>query len=106
LDLWKQQSERVLTYNGLLSFIIHPDYTTSRRAQDLYRRLLAYLAELRENRGVWLALPGEADTWWRQRSRMRLDRVDGGWRITGEGSERARLGMACRDGDTVCYRTC
>jgi hypothetical protein len=106
LDLWKQQSERVLTYNGLLSFIIHPDYTTSRRAQDLYRRLLAYLAELRENRGVWLALPGEADTWWRQRSRMRLEQVDGGWRITGEGSERARLGMACRDGDTVCYRTC
>jgi len=104
MDLWKQQCEVLLRYNGLLSFIIHPDYTLSQKAQDLYAGLLAYLGELRDERGLWIALPGQVDSWWRLRSRMRLERDREAWRITGEGSERARLAFACRDDGNVTYR--
>jgi hypothetical protein len=104
MELWEQQCELLLRYNGLLSFIIHPDYTLSRRAQELYRELLAYLGRLRDERNVWTALPGQIDQWWRQRSRMRLEREGSSWRLAGEGSERARLAFACRDDGGVRYR--
>jgi hypothetical protein len=104
LKLWEEQTGIVLAHHGLLSFIIHPDYTTPARAQDLYARLLDYLARLREERNVWLALPGEVDRWWRLRSRLRLEDAGDGWRIVGEGHERARLAFAYRQDGLVQYR--
>jgi hypothetical protein len=104
LDLWRQQCEIVLKYHGLMSFIIHPDYMLARQASDVYRRLLEYLVQLREERQVWIALPGEVDTWWRQRSCLRIEVNAGTWTITGEGHESARLAFACRAGDDVVFR--
>jgi peptidoglycan/xylan/chitin deacetylase (PgdA/CDA1 family) len=104
LDLWKEQSEILLEHHGLMSFIIHPDYTLSKRTQDLYRRLLEYLGQLRDDRGVWVALPRDVDTWWRQRSNLRLERDGEAWKIVGEGRDRARLAFACKDGERVSYR--
>ena len=46
-----------------------------------------------------MALPGEVDRWWRQRSAMRLVKQEDGWRIDGLGNERARIAYASlRDG--------
>lgn len=104
MELWEQQSELILKRHGLLSFIIHPDYTTSATAQNLYRQLLGYLATLRDERNVWLALPGDVDRWWRQRSELRLEREGPSWRIVGSGHERARVAFAYRAGDRVHYR--
>jgi hypothetical protein len=104
MDLWKQQCGILLRYNGLLSFIIHPDYTISANAQKLYNELLAYLGGLRDNHGVWIALPGQVDEWWRQRRNMRLERDGASWRISGDGSDRARVAFARREGGDVTYR--
>jgi hypothetical protein len=104
LALWKQQTEIVLARHGLLSFIIHPDYATSPRALDMYGRLLDHLAELRDTRDVWVALPGDVDRWWRQRRELRLEYQTGTWRVVGPGAERARIAFAFRDGDRVEYR--
>jgi hypothetical protein len=103
LDLWKQQCEIILKQHGLISFIIHPDYAITQQAQDLYRRLLDYLSLLREQRNVWVALPRDVDAWWRQRSRMRVERRGASWGIVGEGAERARLAFAHADGDGVSF---
>jgi hypothetical protein len=102
-DLWQRQIELILAHHGLISFIAHPDYLQEHRAQAVYRQLLERVRALRESRGVWVALPGEVDAWWRGRQRMRLVAGDGGWRVEGPGSDRARVAFARLDGDHVVY---
>jgi hypothetical protein len=87
----------------LVSFIVHPDYIIEGRALDVYKALLDYVARLREERNTWVALPGDINRWWRERSQMRLVPVEGGlWRIAGPGHERARIAYASiRDGQLV-----
>lgn len=94
IKLWERQIELIMSKNGLISFIIHPDYITGREEQDTYRSLLAYLAQLRESNNVWTPLPRDVASWYRQRSKMRLVQVDGEWKIEGEGSERAIVAYA------------
>lgn len=94
IDLWKQQIELILAKNGLVSFIVHPDYIQEPEHLAVYRQLLSHLAEIREQRNLWFALPGEIDTWWRARSKMSVVKDGDGWRIEGEGAERAALAFA------------
>lgn len=103
LDLWKRQVDLILGGNGLVSFIVHPDYIRRERPQKVYRNLLAYLAALRSEGRFWTALPGEVDEWWRQRSKMRLVQKDGDWQVQGEGHERARVAYAKLEGDRLIY---
>jgi hypothetical protein len=94
IEFWKSQIELVYRHNGLISFIVHPDYLAKPEERRIYGELLAYIARLQEERGVWLAVPGEINRWWRQRSQMRLARGGNTWQVTGEGSERARVAYA------------
>jgi hypothetical protein len=94
IDLWKRQIDLILEQNGLISFIVHPDYITTDREGRIYQQLLAHLAWLRTRKNVWVAAPGEIDQWWRQRSKMELVSDGGGWRVAGAGSERARVAYA------------
>jgi hypothetical protein len=94
IDLWKTQLERILAKNGLVSFIVHPDYIIESETQAVYKDLLTTLVELREREAVWFALPHEIDSWWRARSRMSVVNDNGSWRIVGEGAERATLAFA------------
>jgi hypothetical protein len=104
LDLWKEQTEKILKRNGLVSFIIHPDYTTARWARRLYQSLLEYLAGLRADRGLWIALPREVDAWWRARRSMELVNEDGKWRIQGTGAQRASVAYASLENGRVIYK--
>jgi len=104
LTLWKEQCDILLKHHGLISFIIHPDYTTESRAQDLYRRLLEYVGRLRDDHNVWVALPGEVDRWWRLRHQLRLAPQGDSWRIVGAGAERARLAFASTHDGQVQFR--
>jgi hypothetical protein len=94
IDLWKQQTELIMQKHGLMSFIAHPDYLVSARERKMYEALLAYLVQLREERNVWIATPGEVNNWWRQRAEMSLIEEGGSWRIEGAGKERARIAYA------------
>ena len=104
IDLWKTQVGLVLARHGLISFNVHPDYIIERRAGAVYEELLRYLAQLRDESDVWMALPGDVDVWWRARQQMRLVPDRGGWRIEGPESERARLAYACWDGERITYQ--
>lgn len=104
IDLWKQQIEIISARHGLISFIIHPDYLVRASVRRLYRELLEYISRLREGGDIWLALPGEINRWWRERSQMRLVREGERWQIRGLGSERARLAFASLVNGKLDYR--
>jgi hypothetical protein len=102
IDLWKKQIELILAKNGLVSFIVHPDYIVESEAQSVYKDLLAVLKDLRGREALWFALPGEIDCWWRARSLMSVVERDGSWEIVGDGSERAVLAFAREvDGELI-----
>lgn len=94
IDLWRKQTSAILARHGMMCFIVHPDYITDEKEQRVYRELLAYLAQLRKEKGVWIAVPGQVNRWWRQRAAMQLVEDHRGWSIVGEGSERARVAYA------------
>jgi hypothetical protein len=94
IDLWKEQTELILSKHGLVSFIVHPDYIIEHDTRSVYRSLLSHLKDLRSDANVWFALPSEVDNWWRTRSQLRVERLGESWRIVGEGAERATLAYA------------
>ena len=104
IELWKRQVALVTERHGLVSFNIHPDYVRETRAQHAYQALLDYLTGLRSKKKIWMALPGEVNQWWRERSQMRLIGRGNGWNIEGPGKERARVARAQLEGDRVVYR--
>ena len=103
IDLWKTQVELILEKSGLASFIVHPDYVMQSDAMSVYKDLLGYLREVREEQNVWFALPADIDSWWRERSKMRVEKVGDSWRIVGEGAQRAVLAYAKNDGGNLVY---
>jgi hypothetical protein len=94
IDLWKTQTELILDKNGLVSFIIHPDYVMEPEAKPVHAKLLDYLRRLREKENIWFALPSEIDLWWRARSKMSVVPRGDSFSIEGEGAERAELAFA------------
>jgi len=103
LDLWRQQISEIMRHHGLISFIVHPDYLNTAEARTAYTSLLGDLCKLRDDANVWLALPGEIDTWWRQRSKMSLVQEGESWRIEGPGADRARVAYATLKDDQLVY---
>jgi hypothetical protein len=101
--LWKEQIGLILRAHGLISLIIHPDYIFSSRAQEIYKQLLEHLRKLQSDEGIWFALPGDVDRWWRQRNEMRLVQSGSGWAIEGPGSERARVAYGRLDKGSLVY---
>jgi hypothetical protein len=104
IALWRRQIDLILSHNGLITLLAHPDYLIGKRALGVYRELLSHVCQLRDDRGLWVAPPGEVDAWWRDRAAMRLVPCGGSLRVEGPGSERARLAWACLDGqDRLVY---
>lgn len=103
IDLWKKQINLITAHHGLVSILVHPDYVIEKRAQDVYRTLLGFLAEMRSRDHVWTPLPREVADWWQQRSQMTLVEENGKWHVEGPGRERARIAYACVEGDSVTY---
>src|SRR5207253_3379879 len=103
IDLWTRQIALITEKHGLVSFVVHPDYVIEKRARETYQRLLDHLAQLRADARLWIALPGQVDQWWRERSQMKVVRSRGGWRIEGRGKERARLASGTLVGDKLTF---
>jgi hypothetical protein len=102
IDLWRRQIELIMEQHGLITFIIHPDYITKPREWNVYKSLLAHIAQLRDEKKLWIPLPDEVNRWWRQRAKMTLAEDGHGVRIEGEGSERACVAYASEvDGKLV-----
>jgi hypothetical protein len=94
IDLWKEQIDLILKKNGLMNFIVHPDYVIENETLSVYEKLLDYLRKLRQKTMIWSALPTEVDSWWRARSKMSVVRDGNSWRIEGDDTGRAVLAFA------------
>ena len=94
ISIWKRQTSAILARNGLMSFIVHPDYIAAPRARAVFEALLDHLRSLVRNHNVWNPIPKEINRWWRERAQMQLVERNGAWHIEGAGSERARLAWA------------
>lgn len=103
IELWKKQVNLILEENGLISFNIHPDYVVPLAARGAYVRLLEHLSELRSNRGVWMALPGQVNRWWRDRAEMKLVAQGNTWVIEGPNKEKASIAYAVLKGEEIGY---
>ncbi|MGB7599641.1 MAG: hypothetical protein WBM24_05020 [Candidatus Sulfotelmatobacter sp.] len=103
IDLWKQQIELVLEKHGMASFIVHPDYVIEPGVRGIYENLLGHLRYLRSENNIWFALPREVDSWWRNRSQMRVEKHGGSWLVVGEGAERAILAYAKNVNGKLAY---
>jgi hypothetical protein len=103
INLWKQQLDLVMAKHGLANFIIHPDYITSEGEMATYKELLGYLTQLAVEKNIWMPLPREVATWWRDRANMRLVEMNGRWQIEGKGSERARIAYASEKDGELSY---
>jgi len=103
IDLWTQQLGLIADAHGLASFIVHPDYIIEKRARATYQALLEHVAQMREAKKLWIALPREVDRWWRERSQMQVVGDGSHWRIEGIGHERARLAFATLVGDDLGF---
>jgi hypothetical protein len=71
--------------------------------QRVYIELLRHLHTLRSDENVWLTTPGQVNEWWRLRNKLHLVPDGSGWRLTGDGSERACLAYAHLERDAVTY---
>jgi hypothetical protein len=102
-ELWMEQSRIITEHHGLISVIAHPDYVAGGRERAVYHALLRHLTALRDRHGVWMALPGDINRWWRNRHQMTLRASGSGWRIEGPDSHRAQVAYATLDGDRLVY---
>jgi hypothetical protein len=101
--LWKRQIELILSQNGLVSLLTHPDYLIEGRARGVYAELLEYLHGLRDRGKIWMTLPAEVDRWWRNRQLMRVVPDGDGWRVEGPDRDRARVAYASLEAGRVVY---
>ena len=99
--LWRDEVDAICERNGLVSIVTHPDYLTGPAERSVYTELLEYVAQLRDTRQTWAALPGDVNKWWRERQNMTLVPEGESWRIEGVGNERARVAYAQLDGNRV-----
>src|SRR5579884_3185826 len=97
-----QQIYEISSYHGLVSFIVHPDYLSEPKDWELYSELLKHIRTKQES-NLWIALPGQINTWWRQRNNMERVRTHAGWTIEGEGSEAARVAFARIVNNDIVY---
>jgi hypothetical protein len=104
IDLWIKECEQIVGRNGLISFIVHPDYVVEPLARKVYLSLLGHLSHLVADNKLWAALPGDVNRWWRNRSEMELVRDGDRWQIEGPDKERARVAYAILEGDRLIYR--
>ncbi len=104
LEHWKSQINTILQRHGLISVLIHPDYIMGSQKEEIYLRLLRYLADLRRDRNIWTTTPGEVNAWWRVRDGLSLIQEGSDWRIRGPKRERARIAYASIEGEDLVYR--
>jgi hypothetical protein len=77
---------------------VYPDYLDHPGAARAYESLLRSLARPARQQRVLIARPDEVDDWWRARRGMCLEETADGWRVSGEGADRARIAFPSLDG--------
>lgn len=89
--LWTEKLQHVRRYGGMAVILTHPDYMLDDRRQAAYER---FLDSVRDEAGVWHALPSKVAAWWRRRAMSSVQRVDGAWRVVGPADGEAHVAFS------------
>lgn len=103
MALWQKQIELICRRNGLVSFIVHPDYIVADHARQLYESLLQRINDLREPEELWVTPPGELNRWWRMRQRSTVVNSGSSWTIEGPANRHGQLAYAHLAGERIVY---
>ena len=103
IDIWQKQIDLICRQNGLISFIVHPDYIIANHARQCYVRLLEFIRELHEPQELWVTLPGELNRWWRARQRTMLVKKGSQWIVEGPAKRDARIAFARVENDQIVF---
>lgn len=103
MAVWQKQIELICQRNGLISFIVHPDYIRADRARQAYERLLQHVNQLRQPEELWVAPPGELNRWWRMRQQSTVVKRGASWTVEGPARHYARLAYARLAGERIVY---
>lgn len=101
--VWFEQVNSIHKRCGLISVLTHPDYIMEPNALAVYKLLLGELASLRDEGSLWIATPCQLNDWWRERSKLRVERQDGEWRVVGNAASRASIAHAVLCDESICY---
>ncbi len=69
IDLWKKKASWIIENHGLVNIIVHPDYMLSEKSLGFYEEFLQFITAYQD---LWIALPKDVATWWRQRAHSTL----------------------------------
>jgi peptidoglycan/xylan/chitin deacetylase (PgdA/CDA1 family) len=100
IEPWTRKSDWIVRNHGLINLITHPDYLDTPARLRMYEEFLEYLASQRDG---WHALPRDVATWWRTRSLLRCEELEGEVRVVGDGAERASVAWAREDDGEVVF---
>jgi hypothetical protein len=81
IDVWRKKSDWLISQNGLINVIIHPDYVSSPERLALYDQLLGYLRRRLDRDYGWHALPRDIASWWKTRDALQIGDSNGTTRI-------------------------
>ena len=101
--LWQKQIQLISQRNGLISFIVHPDYIRADHARQVYEDLLKRIKEMRQAEELWVTPPGEVNRWWRMRQQSTVVKTGESWKIEGPAHHHAMLAYAHLAGERVIY---
>ena len=85
--LWKNKFNWILSLNGFVNIIVHPDYVFDGNFLKLYCELLEYVTSQKD---VWIALPLQIAQWWKDRNNSSIELVGGEPFIRGPAKERGK----------------
>jgi hypothetical protein len=89
--VWIKKAEVLRERGGMAVMVTHPDYFVDARIFVAYERFLRRYADAP---GAWKALPRDVSSWWRRRAASRIERTEGGWKVTGPAAQEARIDFA------------
>jgi hypothetical protein len=88
---WIDKAERIRARGGMALMITHPDYAHAGPVLTAYEQLLAHV---RDDPGVWRAVPAEVAAWWRRRAASSLHWDGTAWRVVGAAAGEAAISFS------------
>jgi len=98
ISVWKQKAGWLMQVGGVIVLNVHPDYMTTSARLGLYESLLEFM---REQKGVWHALPRTVAAWWRNRDAMTFVADRKATLLAGTDADRASIVRCALEGSAL-----
>jgi hypothetical protein len=91
---WMEKATYLRSRQGMALLITHPDYMLDSAKLAAYER---FLGAFGDDSGVWRALPGDVNDWWRRRAASKIVANGDGLHVEGPAAREAEIAMLGAD---------